>query len=411
MKRNMLVDEVNRFIADNLNLSNPVLREKIRNEFGKDLTPDAIRKRKANLQRIYGNNLQNHNKFAQDLIEGGFEPHNWNHGWLKSKTTSIFIKNQDEILSFDEIVDDLVEATRKHAPKYPTLRRHKIRGQHCLVLDIADLHIGKYTAKAETGEDYNIQEAIRRAKEGVESLMQSVSVFKYDKIVLVIGNDILHIDNAGKGGPRTTSGTNQDTDGLWWEMMDAARDLYVWIIELLASQADVHVVHNPSNHDWMLGTAVAKIVEAHFSHAKNVTFDCSVQHRKYILYGVNLIGLTHGDGAKEKDLADLMKTEAKKAWSMARFGYWYVHHLHHKIKALWRGSEKFEKEKDGRMVTFLYQGRDQSPEDWLNVEYLRSPSGTDSWHDRNAFNQSLKAIEIFIHHETMGQVARFTHYF
>jgi hypothetical protein len=46
---------------------------------------------------------------------------------------------------------------------------------------------------------------------------------------------------------------------------------------------------------------------------------------------------------------------------------------------------------------------------WVTAEYLRSPSASDSWHDRNGYVGAKKAIEAFIHSFDNGQVARITH--
>ena len=45
------------------------------------------------------------------------------------------------------------------------------------------------------------------------------------------------------------------------------------------------------------------------------------------------------------------------------------------------------------------------------IEALRSPSGTDSWHDRNGYVGSPKAIEGYIHNKEHGQLARLSHLF
>jgi len=46
----------------------------------------------------------------------------------------------------------------------------------------------------------------------------------------------------------------------------------------------------------------------------------------------------------------------------------------------------------------------------VNIESIRSASGTDSWHDRNGY-RSIKANEGFLHHPTHGQIARISHIF
>jgi hypothetical protein len=147
--------------------------------------------------------------------------------------------------------------------------------------------------------------------------------------------------------------------------------------------ADVHFTFNPSNHDYQSGFFLAQVIEAHFRNCNNITFDCSIAHRKYFTFGSNLIGTTHGDGAKFQDLPLLMAQESKD-WSSTKHRYIYTHHVHHKNS------------KDFVGVT---------------VESLRSPSGTDSWHHRNGYEHSPKAVEGFLHHKDFGQIARFTHLF
>jgi hypothetical protein len=107
-------------------------------------------------------------------------------------------------------------------------------------------------------------------------------------------------------------------------------------------------------------------------------------HRKYYRYGENIIGTTHGDGAKETDLPLLMAHESGKDWYECKHRYYYTHHIHHK------------KSKEYMSVC---------------VESLRSPSGTDSWHHRNGYQHSPKAVEGYIHCKVNGQVARLTHIF
>jgi len=49
----------------------------------------------------------------------------------------------------------------------------------------------------------------------------------------------------------TTSGTPQDTDGMWYDNFMLAKKLYVDVLEMILSVADVHFVYNPSNHDFV----------------------------------------------------------------------------------------------------------------------------------------------------------------
>ena len=308
----------------------------------------------------------------------GIDPSTVKHYWYKSKVFSMFAKPNSK--SLGDLKIQLLKDMDKHSPKYPSIKRVKLKDAHCLVVDPADIHIGKLGSEYETGDTYNNSIAIRRVREGVEGLLQKSQGFNIDKIVLIIGNDILHTDNAKR---TTTSGTPQDTDGMWYDNFLIAKSLYVEIVEKLAGVADVHVVHNVSNHDYMTGWFLAEALKSWFRTCSNITFDTDMKHRKYFIYGDNLIGTTHGDGAKNNDLPQLMAIECKN-WSKSVHRYFYTHHIHHKVA------------KDMIGVT---------------IESSRSASGSDGWHDRNGYKGVPKAIEGYLHHPKQGQIARFTHIF
>jgi len=266
----------------------------------------------------------------------------------------------------------------KTLPK--TIDRDEVKDPHLLVISLADLHVGKLADSFETGEDYNSQVAVIRAISGVEGVIKKAKGFNIDKILFVGGNDILHIDN-----PRntTTSGTHQDTDGMWYSNFLLAKQLYIDIINRLLEIANVHFVFNPSNHDYMSGFFLADVIKTYYRSCDNITFDCTLSHRKYFKYGENLIGTTHGDGAKIDNLPLLMAHESSD-WSTCKHRYVYFHHIHHKTSKDYLG---------------------------VCVESFRSPSSADSWHHRQGFCYAPKAIEGMIHHPMYGQVAKLIHLF
>ena len=272
-----------------------------------------------------------------------------------------------------------------YSPDYEKIKRKK--GNHLLVINPADIHIGKYASALETGEEYDCETAVMRVLEGVQGLIKKAEGFDIDKVLFCIGNDILHTDNVLSS---TTRGTFQDTDGKWWEHYEIALMLYVKCVEMLREIAPVDVLHSMSNHDYQSGFHLAHTLKSWFRKAEDVRFDVSVSARKYYQYGKNLIGLEHGDGAKMDKLPLLMANEKPKEWSETTHRYWYLHHLHHKIK------HKFLDAKDYIGVT---------------VEYMRSPSSADSWHSGKGFCGVPRACEAFIHDKESGQVARLTHYF
>ena len=193
------------------------------------------------------------------------------------------VTKEDLGMQEKDIFDKVKSFITKYSPAYPSIRHeNKKQSPHLLIINPADIHIGKYAHKKETGESYNTPIAIKRVIEGVQGLIDKSKGFNIEKVLFCIGNDVLHIDNVYG---TTTKGTPQDTDGKWWEHYEAALSLYVNCVEMLREIAPVDVIHSMSNHDYQSGFHLAHTLQAWFRHAQDVTFDVSVAHRKYYTYG------------------------------------------------------------------------------------------------------------------------------
>ena len=321
-----------------------------------------------------------HKALAEYCEEFGIPVGQVGHYWYKGKHISIHAKTEGK-KTYEDLRDEIILEMEQHVPEYPKIYYTPQENPHLLVIDPADVHIGKLCDAFETGEDYDSEIAVKRVREGVEGILRKASGFKVDQILFVAGNDILHVDSPKR---TTTSGTPQDTDGMWYDNFLKAKRLYVDIIQRLLHFAPVHFVYNPSNHDYVNGFFLADVIQTWFKTCDAVTFDCSIAHRKYYKYGNNLIGTTHGDGAKNNDLPLLMAQESAVDWSNTKHRYVYTHHVHHKNAKDYIG---------------------------VTVESLRSPSGADGWHHRNGYQHNPKAIEGFLHCKENGQVARLTHLF
>ena len=328
--------------------------------------------------------IEEYRRVHEEAEKAGVDPSTVKSGWIKSDESSLYFRNPNYKTplekGIEELTENLLNEVKSYTVKYPTIKRKKVKDGHLLVVDPADIHIGKLSRAFETGTEYNQQIAVKRVLEGVQGIIDKSNGFNIDKVLFIAGNDILHTDTPRR---TTTSGTPQDTDGMWYDNFMMAKQLYVDVIEMLMQVADVHFTFNPSNHDYQNGFFLSQVIEAHFKDSKNITFDVDISHRKYFSYGTNLIGTTHGDGAKQFDLGSLMSVEAKQFWADSEYRYFYTHHVHHK-----------------------------TAKDYINVtvESLRSPSEADSWHYRNGYISPV-AVEGFVHHKKFGQVARLTHFF
>jgi DNA-binding Lrp family transcriptional regulator len=317
-------------------------------------------------------------------------------------------KSQEETNQFlDTIRGAMDDLKTMDVPEYEI--REKPDGECLLVIDLADIHVGKLCVSTETGYTYSREVAVTRMIEGTRELIRKASGMGIGRILFVIGNDILHVDNARSS---TTSGTQQDTHGTIHQIARDGFGGYVGCIELARLTAPVDIIYIPSNHDWLMGWCLAQQLGAWFRNAPDVTateYNLSELHRKYYRFEGNLIGLTHGDGAKETDLYPLMMTEARAHISDCVHRYWYVHHLHHKIRKQ-AGVLSHKREKDHIGMTMMHNAARSMEGDNVQIEYVRSMSPPDGWHDRNGY-VNRQAVECFVHHPHDGQDGRFTVWF
>lgn len=333
-----------------------------------------------------------HSIVDETLHRGNLKEDTWKVAWVKDPETGVsaLVSNPDfknDPVDYEVIRREMIDEMKKLSPKVGVYARKPVSDAHCLVLDIADIHFGKLATPDGSGTSYSTDIAVERVLAGAEGLIDRSYGYNIDRIFFVIGNDVLHTDTPTR---TTTAGTPQDTDGMWYDNFKVARTVYASIIGKLSTIAPVHVVHCPSNHDYMSGFMLADAVYCYFHNNKNVTFDVSNKHRKYVKYGYNMLSFSHGDGAKLDQIPYLAAHEAPKIWAETKYRYGYLHHIH--SKDYW----KFRSGKD-----FI----------GMTVEYLRSPSESDRWHETQGYVGAKVAIEAFIHHPEYGQISRLTYNF
>lgn len=346
---------------------------------------------------------------AMDHIGTGLVPRRI---WNKSDSYTIELCVDDgSNTSFADLVRESLDDykpldSKMFAPRVNT----GAKGEHLLIIDLADVHFGKLCEASETGSKYGVDVARHRAVEGTKKLLEGAEPHGVSRVLFIMGNDILHTED----GRSTTSGTAQDHDGSFFNAWKAAQHASIDAIAECSRVADVDLLHCPSNHDWRQGWALSQAIAASVSGLDGVRatdYNMSEAHRKYYGYGRNALGFTHGDGAKEEKLYALMVNEAKDLIvNGCDLFYWYCHHLHHKI-AKRRGVDVFQTEKDhtGNM-TSITRGAPTVEGSQSKIEYVRSPSSPDGWHHRNGY-VNRQGVEAFLHHYDDGQKHRLTEFF
>lgn len=270
--------------------------------------------------------------------------------------------------------------------KRPVAKPRTRAGGERFLLEISpvDLHVGKYAWGEETGEDYDIEIAERVFTSAVSELLGRASGYAIDGIVLVVGNDLLQTDSeAGT----TTAGTHVDTDSRYVKSFRRARAINSWAIRKCAEIAPTRVVIVPGNHDSLTAFHVGEVLEAEFHDIKHVEVDNTPMRRKYLRYGVNLIGWTHGNEEKHNDLPLIMAQERPDDWGKALHKEWHVGHLHKAKETRYTAGDSFN---------------------GVRVRILPSLCAPDAWHSNKGYVHERRACESYLWSKERGYAGHFS---
>ena len=185
--------------------------------------------------------------------------------WLRLKRAAVAAKA--EIAALKEQAKETLHSNT------PAILTH-VKGSGLMEVGMPDLHIGKLAWAEETGwENYDSNLAVEVADAALEALLQRTSSYAFDKVLLVVGNDLLHVDN--KAGT-TTSGTHlaaEGLDGRYQKNFKAARSLITRHIQRLRSIGPVTGLVVPGNHDQLSSWCLGDSLECFFHNYADVVID------------------------------------------------------------------------------------------------------------------------------------------
>jgi hypothetical protein len=234
---------------------------------------------------------------------------------------TVTVKPIQNIVSSDHILELLDTVSP------PELIEYEYNPGNCLLeLPIMDVHLGKLAWGKETGEDYDLKIAIELYRKTIIDILEKVKRLDLpiELIEFPVGQDFFHVDNAKN---ETTAGTPLDVDTRFLKMFDEGIEALVWAVEELRQIAPVNIRWVCGNHDKTIGYFAIAYLSAYFRDCSGVNADLSKEFRKYVLYGVNLIGFSHGKEGKR--IHHLMQQEQPEAWGKTLFREWHLGDLHH----------------------------------------------------------------------------------
>jgi predicted phosphodiesterase len=279
-----------------------------------------------------------------------------------------------------EELNALKEVGRTQAKVYPKIERSKEMTGNLLEINIPDAHFGKLAWGVETGgRPYDVKIAIEMYKRAARSLINRAtsSGVCFDKILYVVGNDIL---NANDSENKTAHGTIVTTDGRYHKTFRKLRETIQEIIEelRLIAPVDVYVVYG--NHDTLSAWHLGDSLECAFAKCDDVLIQNTPTYRKYFEYGKCMILLTHGDKAQRSDYPLLMAHEQPEMWARTMHREAHTGHYH---------NTKLEE----------YHG--------VRVRILPALCPADDWHAENGYVGALRNAEAYWWNAVQGIMAIF----
>lgn len=247
-----------------------------------------------------------------------------------------------------------------------------------IVSHASDLHFGKSGWVNQIGEEFGREACRDRLFEATQKMIERVSVFGTpQEVILGVGGDWFHIDNH-RG--TTTRGTPQDHDGSFLRIFQEGCALARDHIEMWRQAVPkVRVVCVRGNHDYLSTAMLVHWLQAKYDGVMDVEVGRSEIDREYLKVGNTILGLTHGDSVKDKDLVSLMACEAKELWSQTKYRLWLTGHWHSQITNEIHG---------------------------VQIDHLPSLAGTDAWHHQHGYVGNRKALMAHIIDDVDGPIAK-----
>jgi hypothetical protein len=239
----------------------------------------------------------------------------------------------------------------------------------------ADWHVGLLSWAKETNHNYDLKIGRKIIETAMTRLVASTPSSK-QAVVLGLG-DLLHADNYQ--GMTAHSQNILDVDGRWPRVLSTATQLILFTVDLALQKHDSVLVRIlPGNHDEQSAIAVTLAVACYHQHNKRVTVDDDAGRFWWWSFGKVLLGATHGDKAKMKDLPLIMATRNGEAWGRSKHRHIYTGHIHQQSAIEING---------------------------VTVESFQTPVAPDAWHVNQGYGAG-RSVQAITHHKDQGEVMR-----
>lgn len=237
--------------------------------------------------------------------------------------------------------------------------------------NLLDLHLGKLGWAPETGENYDYKISRNRYFTVIDDIYNRMKNLKVERILFPIGSDFFQIDN-NRG--ETTAGTSVDNDSRSQKLFLVGLDMVIESIDKFSTIAPVTVVEIPGNHDEQTSFFLMVALSKYYEKNDRVQVWTNLRVRKYVEFGINLIGFAHGHNEGKRILGN-MQVEVPEAWGRTKIREWHVGHKH-------RYSE--------------------TEENGVRVRELSALTGKDYWEFKKGYVGALTRSQTFVWNREKG---------
>jgi hypothetical protein len=271
-----------------------------------------------------------------------------------------------------EFAADLAEGVKGLAP-ISAGPKHIAKDLLC-VYPWGDPHFGMYAWWQDAGADFDLDIAEKLTTGAVDRLVASAPDGS-SGLLLNLG-DMFHADNQRN---TTQSGHQLDVDGRWSKVQQVGLRAMIHCIRRMLEKHSVVIVRiNKGNHDGHSSYALSLMLSCYFHNDPRVQVDLSPAPCWYYQFGKVLIGSTHGDTIKGKDMGAVMAADKPQEWGATTHRYWFVGHIHHKDVKEYPG---------------------------VIVEYVRTLAARDAWHQGQGYRAG-RDMQLAVHHREFGEIER-----
>jgi hypothetical protein len=242
------------------------------------------------------------------------------------------------------------------------------------VYPLADWHVGLLSWRKETQHNWDLKIGQQVIK-GAMTRLIGTAPNSTQGVVLGLG-DLMHADNYRNQTAK--SGHFLDVDGRYPRVLLVSTQLIIFTVDL-ALQKHAHVIVRilPGNHDDQSAIAVTLAVAMYYANNDRVTVDDDAGRFWWWSWGKVLIGATHGDQAKMKDLPLIMANRNAEAWGRSKFRYIYTGHIH----------------------------KETAIDSGVKVESFQTPVAPDSWTVGMGYCPT-RSVTSITHHKNDGEIIR-----